>query len=83
MPNLVILALIVLELWLLASKKLGPVSLDQVDGALGAHFGLHHWIPLIFSRLDPKSKLVWLISFKHESQKCEFFVGGRKKIRVL
>ena len=47
-----------LEVMALGVKKLLPVSLDQVDGALGAHFGLHHWIPLIFSRLDPKSKLV-------------------------
>ena len=29
----------------LGVKKLWQVLLDQVDGAIGAHFGLHHWIP--------------------------------------
>jgi len=58
MPNLVILALMVLELWLLAEKKLEADSLDQVDGALGAYFGLHHWIPRLFSSIDAKTEKV-------------------------
>ena len=42
----------------LGVKKIRTGFVGSVDGALGAHFGLHHWIPLIFSSLDAKTEKV-------------------------